>query len=600
MEQKKEVFTTFDCDVTKLIKKEQLALDLELYKNSSLEADKAVDDVIQDGIQNEFKDPKPIIELAKSEENKEELLQQSNLTSDKTILGFVASSLNALNELEMNEKPKSQLTYSNLFKYMVTKHQSIIPPFLASLAYPKTVVELRYNLSLKDEIKVKSIINDDFGLSAELLGKIKNNEIDLFTDIIPLFNEKVNAEVITRCSLPIVEIFLKAEDEGLFGNAIQRSTKDAVQCIRTIMYFESSGLFKKIFKIEDSSIFEAIKRLIPIKDKKLLTPNMFGVVNLNRKPNDDTKTIEDDLFNGIVNREGAYRHNLIIFESLLLTAFFTNDRKSEGYCNLSKILAAYVYAGIEDDSKDINNSEWYLVIKAIIPTLFRLVAYDSDNSFVDSLSGSQNLTINMSYPTYNFQDIYGMTFGLASEVVKKAFDENITNISDEAFLKQQFLSHNPKTQLTSEQAKLAWNDFQDLQGFRNMLFDNNISANMVMSKDKTKILWKVMYGFTRCLFAIVSIPTIIKEAFEKHHIKLDSFKEILHFVLKCSIAYPVHFTMRQYRMNDGFKDSLKLMNLAAETNQIPQIHAPSKSGRRLFKLIGNGKDYVYVEITLIE
>ena len=513
------------------------------------------------------------------------------ISEQKSVMQVAEQILFSLNKFETKTEPCVSLMISKLFGYIIVNHRNIIPPYINSMAMPKTKSHIASAICLSKKQEVEKYLKDVEFTAAEK----KYDELS-FIDTIKAINIKLSAQTITRTSLPVIDIFLEACLSWNYLNCnteldltdeertnAQEHIKNASELIRFIMYVEKLSVEHREYELnEKHSVEDLIRSLLPYEFEDDIDLDIFGCVS-QTIDSSEMKTYDVDIQNGKISREGSCRHNLIIFESVLIAMFMSDDFSNEIFIKLQGYLAKV----LAYDKNKLENA-----LKLVIPTLFRLGAYELDYKFGDSLSGSDQLNLEITSPLYNYPDVYGITYGTL-----RMFDVFFNMDCEKAHKKDtssciNYVSHTPKITLEQELANSIWkNSKEDLAGFQNVLFDNNIEEAMKKDAKKEVLLKNMMDGYSRCVYIIGHMPEFIMFS------KINSLDEVLHVILKATIGYPVHISMRKYEAkNEYFQDPWKLLVLAPNSNKSSNAKIRKGSEKRLFKLISNGENYHYCEV----
>lgn len=484
-----------------------------------------------------------------------------------------------LNELDITEKPFIAYEQSKLFNHILINHRNLIPPFSCLLAMPKTSSEMSRVFSQATHDKVANLLRDvKFTAEEQTLAKDMT-----FIDAITSINISVAATEITRCSFPVLTVFLEAKRHGLLKD--DNKEHKAIEILRFVMCIEKITPECTQYAIEEGQTTEDfIKSLLPFEYKEPLDMSIFGCVSLSR--NKGSYARDSNIQNGKISRESAYRHNLIIFELVLISMLFTEDYENAIFKKLSDYL---IKISMYDNSKKIQDA-----IKLVVPTLFRLAAYEADSLFGDSLSGTSQLDLEMQDPLYSYGDIYGITYGNSMSVLDALFNGKDKHVNASDFTTIDFLSHEPKILLDDKLSEKLWNGYENLNCFARVLFDNNIDSNMLTDDLKEVVIKNVMFGSSMAVNLIAWLPEIMKES------KYDVFPECLHVCLKVAIAQAVHYTMREYHfLSSEFCDSKHLLILTPDSNKTYDDNCTvelNESDSTVFKLVSQHTSYKYVRV----
>lgn len=512
----------------------------------------------------------------------------------------ITQSLISIN-FTMEPHKEFDLVDSRLFNFIAIDHREMIPPYMCSYAFPKTLKDIsnsfaQSNIDTINKINELSLVKVD--------GKdYLQRDFDII-DIINVFIKKVNPQQITRCSFPVIDVMLEFKRHGFFEDkTLKRSEADAISLIRFIMYIEKITSERRTYDeiSSEKEYNEFIEKLLPFDSESIvynqeITADMLGTLQMRRSTGKCTAS-DAALNNGRIKNEKYYRHNLVIFESMLIAMFITEDKEDENYKRLCAILehAIRLKPTYMDDALSI-----------VVPSLFRLTGLSIERTFTDSLSFTSSFGINMNAPLYSYYDVYGINYGKDMNIFDVYFTKNLDekSLANKSILC--YLSHSPKVLIDDPNlTRIMWNNFNDLNGFERIFFDNNLLANIQSDMDhKGRIIKRLTYGYSRCIHLIGYLPQIIKEAISLEIEKASCFSEAFHIVLKAAIGYAPHITGRVYNKLRGmFDDKTEILGLAPTSNSTEcsqESHPIGPKGEHVFKLIANGQSFKYAQIDWIE
>ena len=464
--------------------------------------------------------------------------------------------------------PAKGFVLSDIMRTWFITSFETFPRFVDFYAQPRTTSAIACSYFLEDYNKIASVINSGF----KPIKTPKDNLYDILNDIVTFVNGTGTIPIV-KCSMPIIEILMAIKKQNGFT---EDQNQKAITLIKFIMTVENvSGNRKE----RNADLQDFIKNHFPFRRFEGLSETMFGFKIIDSNTDSHIKASS-----GRISGDRFRRHNLVIFEIVLLACFLmdfqtnpssgtnleeTSRTDLEEDRNMySKVVKCLNFIA---ESDDIETS-----LSVVLPTTLRFIAYVSEFSFIDSISGFNCLHFNYVESTYQWPDLYGIT-------ENKLYGMN-------------YASHSPRVTVTNENIKKYVWSFGSIDGFEKVVFDNNLDEIVWNDPEKQgKVIITTAHCFTTIIDAIGTLPKVFNSMRNANN--NPQFVDILHVLLKLLIAAPSNFLPKELVNGKygGYGQNTSTFKLTPVQNEMlpERIIKPDQFGVIFVKLIRVNDTLVY-------
>lgn len=344
-----------------------------------------------------------------------------------------------------------------------------------------------------------------------------------FIKVLDAIVEKIYKNVldvpITKCNVPIIDIFVRMVDNHILDNSDLQAKHDIMVVIRFFMMLESIfNEAKMIIENEDlvDSLQEIQDECIPFKHSEIATLTTLGL---------DAKSFQDGrrAIAGAIKFEDRNTFTKIVIESVILSGYIAHVKQGKVSQTLLEGLR-FIAASKHSRLSVIHG----------LGALAKFLAYAFDFKYVDSVCGYFGLNLQEATLPMNYPDLYGMIY----------------TVDEEAKI---CYSMAPRVIIDSNLSRGIWYA-DNVEVFKTLHFDNGYGKVIYDKptvdeeiKRKHRFI-RLAEGYDICATYISEIPKFVE--------KTTQFKDILHCVLKATIGYPSDFSKRNVCVN-GRNETMK-------------------------------------------
>lgn len=432
---------------------------------------------------------------------------------------FVKIMLDQFSEMTFGDKYMAPSEKSSIHESIVRlnsvfgRYSSMFVPARSRASYAKSRMNGTYNAVLEVlKAKIKPITN---GMNTSGIKEMS------FFEVLEEITKKVYISVlevpITKCNVPIIDIFTRMFDNKILNSDDKQANHNAMIVIRFFMMVET--IFDQAKKIiEDEDLVDTLEDIqddcIPFNRSDMVTLEMLGL---------DENSFQNDnrAIAGAIKFEDRNTFTKIIIESVVLAGYISVVKQEKQGKVFETFLEGLRFIAVSKQSR--------LSVIHGLGTLAKFFAYYLDFNYVDGICGYFGLHLQEPTLPINYPDLYGMIYSV-DEKTKTCY------------------SMAPRVMIDINLSSEIWKA-GNIEVFKKLHFDNGYGKVIYgipkaqEEIDRKDRFIRLAEGYDLCASYITEIPKFVK--------KTTQFKEILHCVLKATIGYPADFSKRNINKVDN-------------------------------------------------